>query len=414
MHVSDASAARLARALFLLECVLLVVGISLSFVVPPPPGNTDLGDYLLIFALFAFPTVGFMITTNRPRNTVGWILLAIGFVWTLGGTSYNGVTSAYERYALIENPGSLPGARYLLAFDAATWVPAVGLIGTFLLLLFPDGRLPSSRWRPVAWLSAAALFLAYVLLTVWPGTFKDAGFPGVHNPLGIEALRGLDGVLLFVVMLTPISIVLCAAGLVSRFRRSRGVERLQLKWFTAAASVCAVLYLLMMVLGLVFSPMAGADPPWPVLLIQDVAIYSFVLIPIAAGVAITRYRLYDIDRVVNRTLVYALLTSFLTAAYLLLAAVSQRVLSPVTGDSDLSIAVSTLVVAALFRPARARVQGFIDRRFYRRKYDVQRTLENFASRLREEVDLPSLSRELLDVVHQTMQPQQVSLWLRPR
>jgi hypothetical protein len=283
---------------------------------------------------------------------------------------------------------------------------------TFTILLFPDGKLPSARWRPVAYLSGLAMLLIYVLIAVAPGNFADLGYPHVRNPLGIEALRPAMDILLLVLALLPLAIIGCAAALVQRFRRSRGQERLQLKWLATAASLVAAVYAAAMVATLTTERWSEDLPAW-VGWLQETTTLTFVLIPAAIGIAILRHRLYNIDRLINRTLVYAGLTGVLTLAYLTLVTLLQTVVKPVAGDSKITVAMSTLAVAALFRPLRTRIQAFIDRRFYRRKYDATQTLEAFASTMRDQVDLESLSPALMSVVHQTMQPSHASLWLRP-
>ena len=408
--MSDRTLVRLARVIFVLEALMLVIGVTWSIVRPwrPPDVPLRVSEYILVFAFFSFPGVGFLITTRRPRNTIGWILLGIGFGWAATGTSYNGLLSAYESYGL--RLGNLPGAEVALALDAGLWVPAIGLIGTFLILLFPDGRLPSPKWRPVAWFSAVSLVAVYALITMLPGTFADMGYPGVRNPFGIEALRPVASQVVAIVMLVPISIALCAAGLIVRFRRSRGTERQQMKWFVAAAGFVATLYLTMMVVSALVG--MGSKTPEVVLFLQTAAIFAFVLIPIATGIGVLRYRLYDIDRVINLTLVYGTLTAVLVGIYVGTVFGFQALIAPVTAESDLAVAASTLAVAGLFRPVRTRVQRFIDHRFYRRKFDTQRTLEEFSHHLRDEVDLASLSSRLTSVVSDTMQPAHVSLWVR--
>ena len=408
--MTDRSLRRLARAIFVVEALALLVGVTWSIVRPwrPPGVPLRLGEYIWLFAFFSFPIVGLLITTRRPRNTIGWILLGIGSLWAIGGTSYNGLLSAYEAYGL--RLGRLPGADVVLALDSGLWVPVIGLMGTFLILLFPDGRLPSPRWRPVAWFSALSLIGVYALFTFLPGSYEDMGYPDVRNPLGIEALRPILSQVTAVVMLIPISIVLCAAGLVVRFRRSRGTERQQMKWFVAASGLVAALYLTMMVVSNFF----GSGEPGPIRFLQDSAVFAFVLIPVATGIGVLRYRLYDIDVIVNRTLVYGALTAILVAVYVGSVFSLQRLLAPITAESDLAVAASTLAVAALFRPLRHRVQTFIDRRFYRQKVDVERTLEQFSAELRDEVDLGALNSRLTAVVAETMQPAHVSLWMREK
>jgi hypothetical protein len=390
---ADRRAWRLAMAASIVVGVVFVAGEGASFA-------TGSVDPFGLF-VFVFPLVGFIILRQQPRNRIGWILLGIG-----GVVVYDAVLSSYGAYGL-QHPGSLPGAAAAEALTGATWAPVIGIVGTFLLLLFPDGRLPSPRWKWVAWMAGVGIVGTYVGLSVLPGKLTDAGYPHVTNPLGIEALRGHEAFVFAFIPLIPIAIVGSAASLGWRFRRSTGTVRLQLKWLTAAAAVVAVLYALAMVSGI----SEGWFGPDNIVLnvIQNVSVLSFFLIPIAIGFAVLRHRLYDIDVVVNKTLVYGLLTAILAAVYVALAV---GVGSVAGRNNSVVIAGSTLVVAALFRPVRRRAQALIDRRFYRRKYDAQQTLESFTARLREEVDLDELHSHLLAVVEETVRPASMSLWLR--
>jgi hypothetical protein len=304
----------------------------------------------------------------------------------------------YTEYGLETEPGSLPASDLVLWFESWAWIPPFGTLTTFLLLLFPDGRLPSPRWRPVAVLTAGGIVVASVAIALHPEPLSESG---VENPLGIG---GADTVLLVVGLVAGGAVVTGMIGgivaLVRRLRRSRGEERQQLKWFTYAAIVLVVVVL------------ASINQETGVLLGVVQAIVVGPVLAFAVGVAILRYRLYDIDVVINRTLVYGSVTALLAAAYLGLVLLFQLAFSPLTEENSLAVALSTLAVAALFRPARNRVQTVVDRRFYRRRYDAQLTLEGFAARLREEVDLDALRGELTGVVAETMQPAHVSLWLR--
>ena len=362
-------------------------------------------DFILVVFL-AFPVVGALVAARQPHNTVGWILLGVGLAWSVPS-----LLGIYADYGL-SHPGSLPRPDVAVALNEPTWVPAVGLMGTFLILLFPDGHLPSPRWRKLAWLSAASMIVSFLVILFAPGNFGvESGHPGLKNPLGIEALRPFLNALLPAIALIPVCILGCAAGLIVRFRRSRGHERLQLKWLAAAGGIVASAY--MFVMATAFSALlAGREPAVWSADLGTVVISMFVLIPIAIGVAILRHKLYDIDLIINRALVYGSLTAGLTIAYLLTVTVLQSVLQPVTGQSELAVAGSTLAVAALFRPSRVRTQAFIDRRFYRTKYDAEHTLETFSAKLRDEIDLDALSRELISLVNDVMEPRQVSLWLR--
>jgi hypothetical protein len=284
------------------------------------------------------------------------------------------------------------------------WAPGLGLLITFALLLFPNGRLPSHRWRPVAWLSATSIAIICGPGAAW--SWPQRGLTLLaSNEEGLENAPHL--VQLLVQAGLPL-LLLCGlasvAALLVRFRRSRGVERQQLKWF-AFAGVITVAGLVLIV--------TPSQYGWIGPLNALVALPILVSMPIAAGIAILRYRLYEIDRVINRTLVYGLLTVLLGVIYTGSVFGLGQLLSPATGESALAVAASTLAVAALFRPARRRIQAVVDRRFNRRKYNTATTIQAFSTHLREQVDLDTLSAELLAVVDQTMEPTRVSLWLRP-
>lgn len=397
--VTERTARRLAWAAFGLIVVIALGGVVSSTLV------ADLPLTLTLFAMLPFPIVGIVIASRQPRNSIGWILLGIGLVWALGDAA-----DTYSIYGLT-HPGALPGPDVVLILSSSSWVPGVGLIGTFLILLFPDGRLPSPRWRPWAWLCALALLLPWITIILEPGPIEEAVVANVENPLGIESLRPLLSVLLASVLLVPVSILGCALSLIQRFRSSRGRERLQLKWLAAAAGVCASLYFLAMAVSINTAWGTEETPLW-IGIIQNVAFLSFVLIPVAVGMAILRHRLYDIDRIINKTLVYGVVTAVLALGYAGAVLGLQALLPGLARDSAPAVAASTLAMVALFRPLRGRVQGFVDRRFYRRRYNAARTIEAFGSRLRQETDLDSLRTELLGLVTQTMQPASVSLWLR--
>jgi len=365
---------------------------------------TGAGVDFIGITFLSFPVVGILIVSRQPRNVIGWVLVGLGLCFVTAE-----LLRAYVHFALTVEPGSLPGAGLALALGQHVWIAAVGLPGTFLILLFPDGRLPSPRWRPWAYFCAFALVLSYIALTILPGSFTDSGFPDVRNPLGINALAPISGAIVPVVGLIPVAMVGCAVALVRRFRRSAGLARVQMKWLAAAGAMVAATYLALMVLNFFFG---DPDPSW-LTVAANISVLGFTLIPAAIGVAILRHRLYDIDIIINRTLVYGTLTVTLAGAYFLLVTILQGLLRPLAGQSDLAVAGSTLVVAAIFRPVRARIQTLVDRRFYRSKFDAQETLDKFSARLREEVDLVALTADLLAVVDQTMKPAATSLWLHP-
>jgi hypothetical protein len=398
------TAAWLAWSLAGLCVAMFVASIVLHVLTHPSQEATGAGDTLgelLIYGSFlAFPIVGALIASRHPRNPVGWICLAVGLIWTL---------------IFLEDSisGFGPDSVTMDALTQADWVPPIGLFGIYLILLFPDGKLPSRRWRPLAWLSGVVMVLASLGITFAPGPLE--GHAGVRNPFGLEGAPWLATAVIVILPLLPLCMLASAVSLVMRYRRSRGVEREQIKWIAFAASVVGLLYLIAMVGSFTYSGPWGAPgtPLWLGLL-QQAALVSFTAVPIFTGIAILRYRLYDIDILINRTLVYGSLTATLVALYFGGIVVLQSLIVALTGQqSTLAVVASTLLIAALFNPLRRRIQSFIDRRFYRRKYDARNTLEAFSAKLRDETDLEALNRELVGVVRETMQAAHVSLWLRP-
>ena len=393
------SLAGLSVAMFLASVVLYVFVRSSQ---EGPSTSDALSELLILVSFLAFPIVGALIASRHPKNPVGWICLAIGLFWMLIflGDSI---------------PGTGPYPVTIAALTQATWIPPVGLLGIYLILLFPDGKLPSRRWRPLAWLSGVVMVLASLGITFAPGPLE--GHPGVRNPFGLEALGHpwVATAVFIVLLLLPLCMVASALSLVLRYRRSRGEEREQIKWIAFAATVVGLLYLIAMVSSLTFSgPWGGAGTPLWLGLLQQAALVTFSAVPIAVGFAVLNYRLYEIDLIINRTLVYGTLTITLVVLYFGGIVVLQRIFVTLTGQqSTLAVVASTLLIAALFTPLRHRIQGFIDRRFYRRKYDARRTLETFSIKLRDETDLEALNNDLVGVVRETMQPAHVSVWLRP-
>jgi hypothetical protein len=383
---------------------------------PSSWGTVRIFSGMLGFVPFlAFPLVGALVASRRPQNPIGWICLAVGFLFMLLG-----ITDNYSVYG-VANPGSVP---YPVAVGTLgnqwLWTPTVGLLGIYLLMLFPDGRLPSRRWRPLAWLSGVMILLFSVAEGLAPGPLENQG--GVPNPFGLEEHPWLADAAIVILPLLPLCILASAVSLVLRFRRSGGEGRQQIKWIAFVASFAGLVYLIVMVSPFIVAPemMGGGGrlPPPPLWfeLLFSVAALGFAGIPVAIGFAVLRYRLYDIDVVINRTLVYGSLTAMLVAVYFGGVATAQGVLRALTDQQQqpqLAIVVSTLVIAALFNPLRRRIQSFIDRRFYRRKYDARKTLEAFSAKLRDETDLDALTGEVVEVVRETMQPAHVSLWLRP-
>ena len=361
-------------------------------------GLTDFGGLAFIVAALAFATTGALVASRVRANAIGWIFCLMGFLIGVGNLAYQ-----YADYALYVSPGSLPGGATAAVLQNLGLTPTFGLLG-LALLLFPDGRLPSRRWLPalsIALLGSTLVGAGYALR---PGAL-DEPFETVTNPFGIGTLELMDTLSGLGWLLMSASVALAAAAMIVRLRRSRGNERQQLKWIRLAAAGAGAVILV----NFTTFPLENAEIDQVRLVVVGLAFAGF---PVAAGTAILRYRLYDIDVVINRTLVYGALTATLLASYLGLVLMLQLALSPLTEQSDLAIAGSTLAVAALFRPARRRIQELVDRRFYRRRYDAARTLEAFGARLRDEVELESLNADLRGVVAETMQPASVSLWLR--
>ena len=354
------------------------------------------GVIAFFFAFFAFATMGALVAARVPGNPLGWIFLAVGLL-----ASFSGATEDYAYHGLIDAPGSLPGALFAGWIYAWAWYPMIGLIG-LVLLLYPTGKVPGPRWRIVQWGFIALIALSTARSMFYPGPLSgsDTGRKLPDNPVGVGFVARLPDAFSQVGNLLGLVLVVAAVlSLVVRFRRSRGDERAQLKWMTYAVALTALLQVVPGVAGINY----GGDVLFSVAIVQC---------PVAVGIAMLKYRLYEIDVIIRRTLVYGAVSAVLGGAYVGLVLAGQALLSSVAGGSNLAVAASTIVVAALFLPVRGRVQGLVERRFDRRRYDAQRTLEAFSARLREQVDLELLREGLLGVVDDTMRPAHVSLWLR--
>jgi len=341
-----------------------------------------------VLAMLSAATVGAVLASRRPRHPVGWLLLALGASVVAGA-----VTEAYASYGLLARPGALPAARWAAVYTDGSWVAWPALVG-FVLLLTPTGTLPSPGWRRWARTAAAAAVLAAALR---PGTL-DEPFESVPNPIAVGAVP-LQVAAYLAAVVNILAVPVAGVSLVARFRRARGVERQQLRWVALAAALSA-LAAAVVLLGMA----TGTEALYG----WATGVYVAIL-PLAIGAAIARYRLYDLDRIVSRTLAYALLTVLLGGGY---AAVVLGLGQLLGRQSSLVVAGATLAVAAVFQPARRRVQDAVDRRFNRRRYDAAQTIQAFSARLRDELDLGTLTGELLAVVDQTMQPTRASLWLR--
>jgi hypothetical protein len=410
--IGNRAVAWLAWSLGVLAVAIFIAASVLSTLPRPAPSPSATSDDTVGFVLFlAFPIVGVVVASRRPRNPIGWILLADGILWMILA-----VADSYSVYG-VARPGSVP---YPVAIGTISnqwlWIPTVGLIGIYLLLLFPDGKLPSRRWRPLAIFSAVVILLSSVLEGIAPGPLENQGM--VRNPFGVEALPWLVDASYVLLPLLPLCILASAMSMVLRYRRSGGEVRQQIKWVAFVAAFSGITYLIAMLSQLaVLAVSEGGVPrfPWWAEILFTLAVLGFAGVPVAIGFAVLRYRLYDIDIIINRTLVYGSLTATLVAIYFGGVATMQTLFHAFTGQeqqSQLAVVVSTLAIAALFNPLRKRIQFFIDRRFYRRKYDARKTVEAFSARLRDETDLETLNRDLAGVIEETLQPAHVSLWLR--
>ena len=384
---------------FVLSVAMIAVSVPLSIWLLDANNVAGLSFNILFAAL---PVAGILIARRQPGNRIAWILLAVGLIIGVGS-----VAEPYAKYGLVLHPGSLPAAGVVAAVNGSLWVPAIGITGTYLLLLFPDGRLPSPRWRPVAWVSGITMGLLVLSFMFGPGMLEES--QNSTNPLGIEAMGPVLSVMLAALPLLPLCMLACAVSLVLRFRRSRGIERQQVKWLASAAALAASVYLFMMLASWRYTVFDEPSPSW-LETMGSFSVLTFVAIPVAICLAVLRYGLYGIDRLISRTLSYAVITGTLLVVYLLLVTTVSRI---APASSSLAVAASTLTVAALFQPLRRRVQSVVDRRFNRARYDADRTVEEFTRTLREEVNLDAVSSDLIAAVHDTLEPARVGLWLRP-
>jgi len=373
---------------------LLLLVLNLQYPNVPIP-NFWLGNALVVIDV----TVGAIVASRRPENPVGWLLCLSGV-----GVSTSTFTSLYAVYALLARPGSLP------AGEASAWIAAwilpiiIGLQISYLLL-FPTGRLPSRRWRWLAWLTGTFVLVGLIVSAFSSGAYLGALGP-IRNPLGIEGFTNVYKALFYT--MAPLLYAATAYSVFMRLRRAVGVERQQLKWFAYAVAIYAV--------GTILNVTAVAigAPQWFEWSANAIFTAAGTTIPIAIGIAILRHRLYEVDRIINRTLVYGLLTAMLVLVYFGSVASLQYALRTLAGEtSQLAIVASTLAIAALFNPLRRRIQDAVDRRFYRKKYDARKTLEEFGAKLRDETDLEALGDDLVAVTRATVQPEHASLWLRP-
>jgi hypothetical protein len=393
----------LAWSLVGLAVAMLAGGISLALVARPfgaqltYESQADPFSVIVsLVTLLTFSVVGAIIASRQPRNAIGWIFCSIGLV-----VSLNSLTGGYAEYRLAGDsaPGNL--AETAAWVSTWTWILLVYVPTSFMLLLFPDGRPPSPRWRPVAWCAAFGIIGFVAGYALQPGPLED--YPQIVNPYGLDSpivTLGVAGALL-----GAASMVASAVSLIVRMRRAGSEQRQQIKWLAYGGAVAV---------GTVFA--GGVISIWNTNVSIAVIGFGLLGLPIFTGIAIVKHRLYDIDVIINRTLVYGSLTGALALVYFGGVTLTQALFRNITGQEQLPqlvVVVSTLLIAALFTPLRRRIQSFIDRRFYRAKYDARKILEAFSFRLREETDLEALEEDLVEVVRETMQPAHVSLWLRP-
>ncbi len=396
------AASWLAWSLVTLSVALLLGGIALSrttgATVPGLAygGRAELDVAVLSLAtVLTFSVVGAIVASRHSRNAIGWIFCGTGLVVGLAT-----LAGGYAEFWLASGSGPRGLGETAAWFASWAWIPEVAVPTSFLLLLFPDGRLPSPRWRPVAWCAGLGITGFIVGYALKAGPLED--FPQIANPYGVDSpIVGVVGVAAFFAVVG--SMVASAVSLIVRHRRAGSEQRQQIKWLAFGGAV---------VVGTIF--VSGFTAIWSAEVSIAVVNLALLGLPIFTGIAIARHRLYDIDLIINRTLVYGSLTAMLALVYVGGVVGLQAALRVLTGqESSLAVVASTLAIAALFNPLRRRVQGFVDRRFYRSKYDAAKTLEAFGSRLRDETDLDALSSDVVEVARGTMQPAHVSVWLRP-
>jgi hypothetical protein len=396
VDVRPRTKAALAWTLWLVTfgCCAAGLGVTLAVYRPLTVAVLVEGAVYAFFFVLGFATVGLVVALRRPANPIGWLYGAAGLAWAY--------TLPVEPWLdqLIREHRPLPlVAQVVAAAGTLGWAPAIALGVTLPALLLPNGQLRSRRWRLVVASSVTGVVLVIVAGSLSPGPVEELG---IDNPLGLAGTAGDVAAVLTVVgvVLHWLSLPPAAVCVVLRFRSSRGIERQQMRWVAAGAAAAVGGLLVSLPSGL------GIAPNW----ISHIVFPALLSVPVGVAVAVLRYRLWDLDRLVSRTVTYALVTALLIVPYLLVVPAASRLAA---GSGSLAVAAATLAVAALFQPLRRRIQSAVDRRFNRRRYDAARTLDRFAARLRDQVDLDALHGELLGVVDQTMQPTRSTLWLRP-
>jgi signal transduction histidine kinase len=388
---------RLVWATFVAIVVTYVAGLSLDIV----SGSVDLFG---VFT-FVFPLAGIFVLTKQPRNRIGWVLLAIGLLGAFGA-----ILTSYSEYGLKIKPGSLPGPAVAEAIAQPMWAPLIGMVGIYLLLLFPDGHLPSPRWKKVAWLGAIGIAGAWILIALGPGKIDGAPIPDLENPIGIEGLRDFEPLVFAFVILIPASIVASAVSLVQRFRRSEGTLRLQLKWLTTAGAFVAVAYAIALLASIGSTWSGGSEDPLWVKIIQNAAVASFLLIPVAIGIAVLKYRLYDLDVVINKTLVYGSLAALITVVYV---GIVVGIGTAIGSKRNLALSIlATAVVAVGFQPARERVQRLANRLVYGKRATPYEVLSEFSGGMAHAVATDELLPRMARIVAEGTGAARVDVWLR--
>jgi hypothetical protein len=387
----------------LFSAFVLLVGATVGLVIA---GNLA-RDQMLVVLVFGYAIVGALVATREPQNSVGWLLLGIA-----SSLAVQGFVESYVAVA------GRPGTVTLAWIGTWAWRWWLGLTA-LLALVFPDGRVLSRHWRPALWIAIASLALSIVYEGLRAGPLRIAGAP-IQNPYGIGGAGEpvIDAIALLANLLTAAGLALGVVSMAFRLRRSRGRERQQVKWvvYVGGLGLCS---LGLAMLSMMADELSGGNKPAWAVIVGTIGWNAApwligVGLPLTIGTAMLRHRLYDIDLVIKRTLVYGALTLMLAAVYLTLVLGLRTLLNPVTGESDLAVAASTLAVAALFRPLRTRIQTLVDRRFYRARYDATQAADAFTAQLRQEVDLDAVTTDLLSVVRETLQPEHATLWLKGR
>lgn len=388
--------------------VLLIISIVLwllatTLVITNDQEDFDLGPLQIVvmatfvLAFLTFSTVGAMIIWRQPGHAIGWLFSVIGFGWAM--TNF---TEFYTFHAIHQSEITAT-TRWIAWLNSWTALPTAFLAFTFLLLLFPNGTLLSRRWKPVAWLAAVTIVALSATIGLDAGPFET--FPAINNPLGLFDVEESMFFGILVGLFVSVVTIACVVSLVLRVRRARGVERQQLKWFAFATGLAVAVMIIMLIANGIFE--ASLEP------FRISYAFIWLAVAVATGIAILKHRLFDIDVIINRALIYGLLSVSLGVSYALVVILLQQILDPFTRSSDLAVAGSTLAVAALFQPARSQIQTTVDRRFYRQKYDSDVAINTFALQLREYVELDAVTTELVSVVQTTIQPASLSLWVRP-